>query len=491
MTDMKKECSNETSIVRGSGTTVAVQAEELPIFGGKLNVCVERVEYTFLRKRFKALADIEILNAKATIDKAGDNVDEFCAKGNLWAHSFIDKAADLAVEVLMEKKCFDIDRETYIKKYLDSSLWEDSFESLREGIARIDAEEEEREEGRQQRWNEAGNWVGVNEEGDRYAMKKNLKENLTQGTMNLVGRGFYAILNSNSKRDLFNKKKDAMLSGIYLTIISAVDELLDCLSDVGYKFEGAKVGKMACEKAERLFNNLKTGKLPDEAAYEAKMEILQLDPYRRDFYEYIYVNEGDKSGELCTTAEFFGVNLDDLKDEAFKTQLGDCAYETEEETIEYRKRAVQLGEEIRIDPIDKLAEIDAKLKEFDEKARTVENRLFDTREEAALQRQLAEFERNIDLSTESAALASKKALADKAKELGVDGEWKMNRVDQAIKKFDELARTTFGIILETREAAKIALGDRGLFYKGIEETVKATEQEAFYTVSTIPEKKDC
>ena len=483
--------TEETAVekVKKENTAIAVRAESLPIFGEKLEVAVERVEYTLLRKRFKALADIEILNAKSTIDEAADSVDDFCENGNAWAHRYIDKAADLAVEVLMEKKCFDIDRDTFIQKYLDSSLWERPFETLRRGVAEIDAEEAEREEGRQQRWNEAGNWEGFTEAGERRASEKNFNENLAQGTKNLIGRGFYALVNASGKRDLFKKNRDDMLEGIYYTIKTTVDELIDCLADNGHKFAGAKVDKDAREKAERLFNNLMTGKLPEDAAHDARMEILRLDPYRRDFYEHIYVNEGDKSGELCATAEFFGISLDDLKEEAFKKQLGECPYETEEETIEYRKKAVRLGEEIRIDPAEKLKEIDAKLKEFDEKARTVDGKMFATREEAALQRQLSEFEKQIDLSTEEAAIASKKALADKAKELGVDGEWKMDRVDKAIKRFDELARTTFGVLLETRDAAKAALGDRELFYKGIEATVKALGQDAFYTTTTMPEKK--
>ena len=489
MAKAKKKDACDTAVVAKKTTAVAVKAETLPIFGEKLDVAVERVEYTLLRKRFKALADIELLNAQSTIDEAADDVDEFCENGDAWAHEYIDKAADLAVEVLMEKKCFDIDRETFIEKYLDSSLWDQAFKVLCEGVAAIDAEEEEREEGRQARSAEAGNWVGFGEKAKEEVFEENLKEKLSQGALNMVGRGIYAVVNARGKRNLYKENRDEMLAGVYSTIATAVDELIDCLAENGHKLNGAKVDRVAREKAERLFNNLKTGKLPEDAAHDARMEILRLDPYRRDFYEHIYVNEGDKSGELCATAEFFGISLEDLKEEAFAKQLGDCPYETEEETIEYRKRAVQLGEEIRIDPVDKLKEIDAKLKEFDEKARTVDGKMFDTREEAALQRQLSAFEKQLDLSTEEAAIAAKKTLADKAKELGVDGEWKMKRVDKAIKKFDELARTTFGVLLDSREAAKAALGDRELFYKGLEETVKSAGEEAFYTSSTMPEKK--
>ena len=119
----------------------------------------------------------------------------------------------------------------------------------------------------------------------------------------------------------------------------------------------------------------------------------------------------------------------------------------------------------------------------------MDGREFTTREEAALQRELSAFEKEQNLSTEELALAARKAVAEKARELKIDGEWKLERIDKALKRFDELARTTFGILFATREEARAALGDRDLFYKGIEETVKACGEDAFYTSATAPEKK--
>lgn len=518
---------------------------ELPVFGGVLKVSAGRAEYSRLRKRFEELADVEVGKASSSIDKAAEDVDVFCSKGNSWAHRYIGKAVDLAVEILMENRCVDIDHDTYAEKYLDASPWEHAFEVLRDGVAQIDAEEEEREQGRRER--------------SEYAYYDD--EQIAQGAKNVVGRLFYAAVNSSAKNDLYKKNRKAMLHGIHFTIKTAVDELVDCLADNGHVLPGAKVDRASGEKAERLFNNLKTGKLPGDADHTARMEILSLDPYRRDFYEHIYVNEGDPSGELCATAEFFGISLDDLKEKAFKKRLGDCPYETEEETIEFRNKAVALGEELHFDPKAKLDEIDGKLRAFDEKARTVDDRMFDTREEAAKQRELSEFESKINLDTEEAAIASKKDLQRFILELGIDGAWKLERVDAALKRFDEIARTvddrlfdtreeaakqrelsefekrvnldteenaiaskkaiedkiarlgigdgdwklkrvnaalkrfdkiartTFGIMFDTREEAKSALGDRELFYKGVEKAIADVRQSSFYTGMAIPDKK--
>jgi len=530
------------------------------IFGGKLNVSASRVEYTALRKRFGALAEEQFAKAESEIDAAAKDVDDFCENGNAWAYRYFAPAADLASKIMNEKGCYDVDSDLFLKKYLDTCIWDKRFGELCEAVAAIHAEEEEGTQSRSERWHNAGNWQAANQYSEHYAKEKNLNENIAAGALNVLSWGLSAITNSTGKRSAYKKNRDGMLRAIYITIETSVDELLDCMADSGVALDGAKVAKADREKAERLFNNMKSGNLPHDALNGAKMQILDLNPYNSEFYEYIYENEGDKSGELEQVAGFFGFPLDDLKESAFHKRLGECAFATEEETLEYREKALSLAKELRVEAAETFGKIDAKLQEFDLKARTVDGREFATREEAALQRELSAFEKEQDLSSEESALAAKAAIAAKAKDLKIDGEWKLERVDAALKKFDlearsvdnrefatreeaalqrelsafektqdlsteelavaaraaivakaeeleidggwklvrvdnalkrfdEIARTTFGMVFDTREEAKNALGDRELFYKGIEHTVRASGEDAFYTSDTAPEKK--
>lgn len=454
--------------------------------GQKLNVTAARAEYTRMLKRFTELAVAQRAAATETIDKFKDDVDSFCSDADEWAHQYIDTAADLAVEELVAKGCLDVDRDAFLEDYLNSSLWDNRIKELRLLARKLQEEEEEREARRQDRTESARHFFDDDYDDEKMM---NLASAGVSGVFNMIGRGMASSEMSEKIKAKFDEDRNAYLRAIYMTIRTSVDECVSCLNDKGKGFGDGGVAREDREKADRLFNNLSRSKMPKKVAEETMLEILRLDPYKQEFYEWCFMENGDSSGELEKIAEYFGVSLAAVKAEKFAKELGECPYETEDETIAYRRKAVRLGEEIRIDPVEKLKEIDAKLKEFDEKARTVDDKMFDTREEAALQRQLSEFEKHIDLSTEEAAIASRKSLADKAKELGVDGEWKMKRVDNAIKKFDEMARTTFGVLFESREAAKAALGDRELFYKGIEATVKALGQDAFYTATTMPEKK--
>ena len=461
----------------------------LTAFDDTLTISPARVEYTSWRKRFETLADELYEKADAEIDQAAKDIVEFCDSGDNWAMRYFCRAADLAAKIMAEKGCYDIDASNFASKYLNKVLWDKRMEELREAIAKILAEEEEGAQGRSERWQNAGNWYAKNQYSEQYVKDKNFKENLGAGALNVLSWGFDKMVSSSGKKTAYKESRQKLLNSLYVTVKTSVDELVDCMADHGIDVAGAKVAKADSDKAEALFNNLQSGNIPQEAVHNAKMDILRLNPYIGDFYKFVYELEGDKSGDLEKVAAFFGFPLDELKESAFRKRLGKCAYETEEETIQYRANAVALAQELRVDASSLLEKIDAKLHEFDVKARTVDGREFPTREEAAVGRQFAEFEAAQDLSTEEKAIATKAALLAKAQELNLDASWKLVRVDKAIKRFDELARTTFGILFETREKAREALGDRELFYKGIEETVRATKEDAFYTAATAPEKK--
>ena len=395
------------------------ETHELSVFGEKMTVSPERVEYNRLRKLFAELSEKQCPQIEAEIDKQGEDVDAFRRSGDAWARGFINGAADLAVDVLMSKGCYDFDKETFVKKYLDASPWERRFAEFCTEIDAIDSAESDREEARKARTFEAKNrWSGVGDEAIKEADNRNFWGGVNQGIANTVGRGFYAIANSMSKDKIFKKHRDSLVKGIQLTVRTAVDELVDCLAANGHPLPGAKVDKESREKAERIFNNLKSGKLPPEAEHGARMQILALNPYLFDFYEHIYLNEGDKSGELCETAAFFGFSMEQLKEAAFKKQLGTCEFKTAEDTEAYRAKAERIGKELRYDPKEVLADCDARL-----------------------------------------------------------------------KRFEELTRTTLNILYETREAAQAAYGDRQAFYRGIEATVKAADQEKFYLNEAIPPKR--
>ena len=121
------------------------ETSELSIFGEKITVSPECIEYGRLQRKFNALAEEQARAAVADIERAADDVDEFCRTGNSWAHRFIDKTSDIAAEEMVAFGVYDFDRNTFIEKFLDASPWEKPFAEFVKEIAAVDLEEGDRE----------------------------------------------------------------------------------------------------------------------------------------------------------------------------------------------------------------------------------------------------------------------------------------------------------------------------------------------------------
>ena len=79
-----------------SNGATAIETSEISVFGEKIAVSPECIEYGRLQRKFDALADEQARAAAADIERAAEDIDEFCRTGNSWAHKFIDKTSDTA-----------------------------------------------------------------------------------------------------------------------------------------------------------------------------------------------------------------------------------------------------------------------------------------------------------------------------------------------------------------------------------------------------------
>ena len=315
-----------------------------------------------------------------------------------------------------------------------------------------------------------------------------------------------------------------------------------------------------CKKAEQLFGQLKSCKVATDKTDATKLKILKLNPEYEEFIEWCWTESEDKTGPICAIAEIVGVSLErirnmafdklvgvinpktikeaevckkrvadagvklgvdvnkllsdldrtiyefdraertvsghvfDTKEEAAKQkEIAECAAShdlaTEEDALAAKKELEALAKKLAVDASWKLDAIIVALNSFDLVARTVDGREFSSRDEAAKQRELSEFEKNIQLASEGDALKSKMILEKRISELGIDGEWKLVRVNDALKKFDEDARTAFGVIYETRGDALTSRGDKKSFFDAIVKLIADADAPKFYLKEKIPPKK--
>jgi len=337
------------------------------LFGEKVRVSPECIEYGRLQKKFDALAEEQARAAAADIERAAADIDAFCRTGNSWAHRFIDKTSDIAADEMIAFGVYDFDRNMFVEKFLDASPWEEPFAQFKREVAAVDIEEGNREAERMIK--------------SEIADSDGLGERAWQGLKNFGGRAIYAGINASRKKDIFKENANRLIDGIYRTIRFSIDEVSACLEAVGHPLN-IQGGIESCAKAKRLFNNLREGKIPDAAVNSVKAQILALNPYDADFYEWLYVNDGDASGDLSAVADAFGISLDRVKRKAFEKRLGECNFSNAEELRAYREKAIRLGEELRYDPKDALAKIDVELERIGKLARTTFGVEYPTVEEA-------------------------------------------------------------------------------------------------------------
>ena len=457
---------------------------EFDIFGKKLTVSSGRMEYNRLRSRFRALAREQADEAKVSIEQFADNPKWLLCDGFRWAKPYFAKAADLAVEELLQKGVFDLDGEVYLKEHFDLAPWERGFKAASNAYKRVVDAEKQREKERAEQTDELGSSWGGGGFGLKGAIKGaveaealNLASAALSGAFNAIGRKMSKKENEKKFQNIFERRKDEIVNGVFEAIANGADALVACCNKHGIKIEGAVTAEEAV-KAERMCNNLKAGKIPPNMVADVKLGILDANPYCQEFYGYVYMTNGDPSGELEKVGKFFGISFDGFKHDAFIARLGKCDCKSEDALDAYRAKAVALAAELKYDATETL-------KRIDEELRTVDGRLCATREEAQKQRILSVFEKELDISTEVAAIASLAALDAKIGELAIDGEWKRERVRSAIARFDQMACMAFGRQYQTREEARIAKGEVSRFLEGVELAAKESSSR-IYTSTNIP-----
>ncbi len=73
------------------------------------------------------------------------------------------------------------------------------------------------------------------------------------------------------------------------------------------------VTKSEAEKAKRIFNNIESNNLEKQDALKLIIEVLELDPYKIDYYQYILNNYGDRDGNIQNISNYFKMEIEDYK----------------------------------------------------------------------------------------------------------------------------------------------------------------------------------
>ena len=208
----------------------------------------------------------------------------------------------------------------------------------------------------------------------------------------------------------------------------------------------------------------------DLAEIDAALKRLDCEYRTVDGREFSTRGEADKQRELS----------------AYEAELD---LSSEEFAIEAKAKLEQFIKKLGVEGAWKMERVTQALEYFDKAARRAGDRIFETREEAAKQRELVDFEKSCKIADEASAIKLKSDIIAMATRLGIDGTWKLERVNRELERFDKLARTAFGIEYQTREEAAAKRDSSEAFFAAVESVITSSNNNGFYFKENIPPKK--
>ena len=322
------------------------------VFGDiKIDFGEDFVNYNRLRKRYIDLSVSTYNEFEKVYDSNCSNIEDVYKKILNIGYGCIYRNIDEAISILISNDLMYIDKDTFLSKYYSNLLtWEDDFNKAYSKYSKVSNEEEKEK-----------------------IFRDELKSELAQSVRHNVFCIHYAIVDALRANGITNVSK-------YVSI-------------------------EAEEKSKALFNNLKSGLIPNDKEERIIKEIISNNPYNKSIYIYLLNKLGDKDGSIGNATEFLDINISREKRQLIKKYYNSLSTDTEKITLESLEKFKAYAESINVSDINwYISEFNRILKNHDIKIRTIDGILFETREEASLAKkeylEIKSIRNNITCNTE-------------------------------------------------------------------------------------------
>lgn len=322
------------------------------VFGDiKIDFGEDFVNYNRLRKRYIDLSVSTYNEFEKVYDSNCSNIEDVYKKILNIGYGCIYRNIDEAISILISNDLMYIDKDTFLSKYYSNLLtWEYDFNKAYSKYSKVSNEEEKEK-----------------------IFRDELKSELAQSVRHNVFCIHYAIVDALRANGITNVSK-------YVSI-------------------------EAEEKSKALFNNLKSGLIPNDKEERIIKEIISNNPYNKSIYIYLLNKLGDKDGSIGNATEFLEINISREKRQLIKKYYNSLSTDTEKITLESLEKFKAYAESINVSDINwYISEFNRILKNHDIKIRTIDGILFETREEASLAKkeylEIKSIRNNITCNTE-------------------------------------------------------------------------------------------
>ena len=375
---------------------------EYPCIIGTVNIPKERNIYTVLRKKYFNLAK-EAMEQFSTLYDHYENCNDILQKSSSDFQKSICPVIDEIKKELISIDRYDWDYDT-IYQYANENGYLNAFyeasDSVCEKIISVNEDLEAQKQYRQERKDNRARWEGGSIGGtviDNYAHQAelgmmNIAEGIGHSLWNAGANSFSkAIANSDLKK-IFTDKKTRMTieNGVFEAAFALHLAVVSLVSDAKQNIIWSVPSESDIATAQRLLNNLKSGAVPKERINQIYQEILALNPYNLELFENMLAVFGDENGELGSLADYYGVALQDSKDNQALQYVKSIQGETEEDSVKAKEKLIEYCATLTL-PVTQELEcmkyINKRLEDFDLQYRTVDGVVCTTRDSADFARE--------------------------------------------------------------------------------------------------------
>lgn len=145
---------------------------------------------------------------------------------------------------------------------------------------------------------------------------------------------------------------------LYNDCFNIHNAVIDALIQNGVEIVSSKIEEENIKKSNALFNNYKDGFISKVDDTMVIKQIITLNPYRMDIYEYLVKEEGDFNRETERLAEYLGYDLKPFKSKLMDEYINNCLENDtdidfiKEKVVKYAKYIGSLNEEVYLTRID-------------------------------------------------------------------------------------------------------------------------------------------
>lgn len=292
------------------------------------------------------------------------------------------------------------------------------FDTISDRILSIYQDVEMQKQYREDRKNNRARWTGGTFGGNAinaYSHQmdlaaRNMAEGAVHSIFNAAGNAISKAAANSELNSLFKSEevKSSLIEGVLDTAFGMHLALVDLLNNA---VDWNLPNNNDIQKAQRLLNNLKSGAIAKDKVVEICQEIMNLNPYDFDIYEYLFGVYGDKDGKLQNFADYFRISLVMTKDDLALKYIQENQGNNENEAIQAKEKLILYCKEINLpvsDDLKCIQYINNLISKYDLEYRTVDDVVCETREGADHARvelpKIQEFVNNISAPTKDSLL---------------------------------------------------------------------------------------